>query len=297
MRINPRELHIRDPYYYDEVYAPASRKREKDPHFVGIFGFPLSMIATVGHELHRLRRSLLNNFFSKKSVIELSSVMHDKEEKLMQRLEQAHREDAVVRLDDAYAALTADVISHYSWGVSSGFLDDENFKNDIREALNEMSALVHFNRFFPILGIIMRSLPRSLLASIRPAATAVLEMQDMVAQSSTQEAAPGEVKQKTIFPALSDKSLPPQERSARRLEDEGLILVVAGTETTARTLTVASYHIFSNASLLERLRSEIVTVMPIPTTKASWAELEKLPLLVRPLDFQIPWSHCWEPMS
>ncbi|KAK8092396.1 uncharacterized protein PG998_014881 [Apiospora kogelbergensis] len=38
VRINPREIHIRDPYFYDEVYAPASRKREKDAHFVGIFG-------------------------------------------------------------------------------------------------------------------------------------------------------------------------------------------------------------------------------------------------------------------
>lgn len=280
MRINPREVHIKDPYFYDEVYAPASRKREKDPNFVGIFGFPTSMIATVGHEHHRLRRSLLNNFFSKKSVIELSSIMHEKEDKLSQRLEQAHRDDAVVSLDDAFAALTADVISQYSWGVSSGFLDDDNFKNDIREALNEISAFVHFNRFFPVLGAIMRSLPRWVLASIRPAATAVLDMQDVVTRSSTQESDSREAKQKTIFPALSDEKLPPSERSTRRLEDEGLILVVAGTETTARTLTVASYHIFSNASLLKRLRDEIRTVMPEPTSRASWEDLERLSLLV-----------------
>lgn len=53
VRINPREVHIQDPYFYDEVYAPASRKREKDPDFVGVFGFPTSMIATVGQEHHR----------------------------------------------------------------------------------------------------------------------------------------------------------------------------------------------------------------------------------------------------
>lgn len=175
MRINPREIHIRDPYFYDEVYAPASSKREKDPHFVGIFGFPTSMIATTSHELHRLRRAMLNNFFSKKSVLALSSIMHDKEAKLMKRLEQAHRDNAIVRLDDAYAALTADVISQYSWGVSSEFLDDANFNNDIREALNEISSFVHLNRFFPLLGEMMRTMPRWLLSRIRPGATAVLD--------------------------------------------------------------------------------------------------------------------------
>lgn len=175
MRINPREVHIKDPYFYDEVYAPAARKREKDPHFVGVFGFPTSMIATVGHDLHRFRRALLNNFFSKKSVLALSSVMHEMEEKLMWRLEQAHRDDAILRLDDAYAALTADIISQYSWGISSGFLDDENFKNDIREALNEISSFVHINRFFPFLGVLMRTMPRWLLSRIRPGATAVLD--------------------------------------------------------------------------------------------------------------------------
>lgn len=107
------------------------------------------------------------------------------------------------------------------------------------------------------------------------------EVQDMVAKSSTQRS--GEKTQKTIFDALSDISVPAQERTPRRLEDEGLIVVVAGTETTARALTVASYHIFNNKPLLIKLRDEIRTVMLTPTTKASWSELEQLPYLVSKL--------------
>ncbi|KAK8023456.1 benzoate 4-monooxygenase cytochrome P450 [Apiospora marii] len=284
VRINPREIHIKDPHFYDEVYAPASRKREKDPHFVGIFGFPTSMIATVGHEHHRLRRGMLNSFFSKRSVLALASVLHDKEARLRARLEQLHADDAVVRLDDAYAALTADVISQYSWGVSAGFLDDAAFNNDIRGALNEISELVHVNRFFPYLGAALRVLPRRLLGWLRPAATAVLDMQDLVTRSSQGGDDDGggdgkQQRQKTIFDALTDPQNPPEERSARRLEEEGLILVVAGTETTARTLTLASYHIFRDKPLLGKLRDEVLTVMPTPTTNASWTDLEKLPYL------------------
>ena len=167
MRINPRELHIRDSHYYDEVYAPASKKREKDRRFVNIFGLPYSMIATVGHDLHRFRRGLLNSFFSKKSVVELSPMMHEKESKLMDRFEKAHTSNAVLQLDDAFAALTTDLITQYSWGVSPGFLDDQNFKNDIRQALNEISTFAHVNRFFPVFGTILRAMPRWLLGKDR----------------------------------------------------------------------------------------------------------------------------------
>ncbi|GAP88286.1 putative benzoate 4-monooxygenase cytochrome P450 [Rosellinia necatrix] len=277
VRINPREMHIKDPYFYDEIYASSSRKRDKDPHFVGIFGFPTSMVATISHEQHRFRRSLLNNFFSKKSVMEMSSILHDNQTKLRQRFEQAYTDNSIVRLDDAYAALTGDIISQYSWGVSSGFLDDKNYKNDIRNAVNEISTFIHINRFFPTLGLMMRGMPRWLLGYIRPGATAVLDMQDMITQSSTRRSGKGT--RWTIFDALSDTSIPPHERTPRRLEDEGLILVGAGTETTARLLAVASYHIFKSTPLLTKLRNEIRTVMPTPTTQASWSELERLPYL------------------
>ncbi|KAL9080164.1 MAG: hypothetical protein Q9157_001009 [Trypethelium eluteriae] len=270
-QLNENERNIFD------KYLRVRSKREKDSKFVGVFGFPYSMIATVGHDLHRFRRALLNNFFSKKSVLELSGLMHEKESILMRRFEKAHRDNAVLHLDDAFAALTADLIAQYSWGVSSGFLDDENFKNDIRQALNEISAFVHVNRFFPILSTILRAVPRWLLARLRPGATAVLDMQDVVAQQSTTEKKASS--RKTIFDALNDPSVPLKERSPRRLEDEGLIVVVAGTETTARTLTLAAFYLYQNKPLLQKLREELRPTMPTPTTEASWPQLEQLPYL------------------
>lgn len=40
VRINPWELHINDPEYYDEIYAGGSKKREKWPYLCGQFGTP-----------------------------------------------------------------------------------------------------------------------------------------------------------------------------------------------------------------------------------------------------------------
>ena len=296
MRINPRELHIKDPHYYDEIYAPASRKREKDPKFVNEFGAPYSMIATVGHDLHRFRRGLLNNFFSKKSVLELSPLIHEKASKLMRRFEESHQADTVLRLDDAFAALTGDLISQYSWGVSSGFLEDEHFKNDIRQALNEMAMLVHLNRYFPILSTILKAMPRWLVRRLRPGATAILDVQDMAAQQSTAQREPIKSSRKTMFDALSDPTLPPKERSLRRLQDEALVVLVAGTETTAKALTLAAFYIYQDRPVLLKVRDELRSVIPTPFTEASWPQLEQLPYLVRrrsPL-FKSKASHNFE---
>ncbi|KAK9589104.1 hypothetical protein V6Z90_006177 [Aspergillus fumigatus] len=46
VRINPREVHIKDPYFYDELYAPISGMRDKDPKSVVIFSAPTSLVAT-----------------------------------------------------------------------------------------------------------------------------------------------------------------------------------------------------------------------------------------------------------
>ena len=284
VRINPRVLHIKDPYYYDEIYASSSRKRDKDPKQVTIFGFPSSVVATVGHDLHRFRRGLLKKIFSKKSVLELSPIIHEKESKLMQRFEKAYQDNTILQLVDAFAGFTADLISEYSWGVSSGFLDNENFNNSFLPAVNEMSNFVHIYRFFPILGTIVRGMPRWLLSRLQPGATSILDMQDMVAQQATAEKKPAKTSRKTIFDGLSDPSVPPEERLPRRLEDEGLIVILAGTENTARVLATAAFYLYRNKLLIMKLRNELRPIMPAPTTtEVSWTQLEQLPYLVRRL--------------
>ena len=280
MRINPRGLHIKDPYYYDEIYAPSSRKREKDPKFVACFGMPNAMVATVGHDLHRFRRELMSNFFSKRSVLELSPILYEKKSKLMQRFEKAYEDNTVLQLADAFAAFTADLISQYSGGVSSGFLDDEKFNNNFRQAVNEITLLAHVFRLFPILLTIEKSIPRWLLKRLRP------KVSSIVAQQSTPQKKPVETSAKTIFEALSDPSVPPKERSPRRLEDEGLSVIIGGSETTARALTLAAFHLYQNNPLIMKLREELRPVMPTPTTEASWTQLEQLPYLVRRLSAQ-----------
>jgi hypothetical protein len=307
VRITPREIHINDPEFYDEIYAPSSRRREKDPAYVTLTTVSQSMISTINHDHHRFRRNILNTFFSKRSVVELTPMIQERVHKLIQRLEefytaqgaqaQAQAQDkqgeAVLKVDDAFTALTADIITYYSYGKLWGFLEDENFRSDIKQASSELSAMVHWNRFFPFLAPLMMMIPVWLIGLVSPGKGRLIEFQRSILETtvhSTREAGTekeaGEGKsssRRTIAHRLNDPALPAEERSIARQEEESLIVLAAGTETTGRTLSLAAYYIYKDQVLLQRLREEIRTVLPTPTSTCALSELERLPYLVTPL--------------
>ncbi len=86
---------------------------------------------------------------------------------------------------------------------------------------------------------------------------------------------------KTIFEELCDSDLPPQEKTIERLMDEGFILIGAGGESTAQTLTVLTFHLLNNPEIVLELRAELDKVMPDPESSVSWQTLEQLPFMVR----------------
>lgn len=81
----------------------------------------------------------------------------------------------------------------------------------------------------------------------------------------------------TIFHELLNSDLPEEEKSDARLGDEAQLIIAAGLITTSWALTVASFHIINNSSVLQRLRTELGT-LDLPSTP-DWHELERLPYL------------------
>ncbi|KAI9878625.1 MAG: hypothetical protein M1830_000392 [Pleopsidium flavum] len=283
VRINPYEIHIDDPDYFEEIYAPASKKRDKYGWWVKLAGAPQSGFSTVAHDQHRLRRAALNPFFSKRSVTQLEPVIRDKVEKLAGRFEKAMKTGEVIRLDAAYMALTMDVITQYAYAKSCNYLDEDDFKLEWKKTLLgafEKGALL---RHFPWMLQVMNAMPDWLVLwtspgmgmlfswqrEVRKQVKSILETEDPKADKSTN----------TIFHALRDSDLPNHEKTLDRLSDEGEILIGAGSETTAKTLTTISYYLLQNRELLQRLAAELRTALPTPQTTATCSKLEQLPYL------------------
>ncbi|EEQ34237.1 benzoate 4-monooxygenase cytochrome P450 [Microsporum canis CBS 113480] len=286
VRINHRELHIKDPHYYDEIYS--SRKQEKDYYAVSAFGMTLSMVTTLDHDLHRFRRGILNSFFSKRAVVSLEPLILEKVRRVAERLEEAFEENAVVPFDKLFAALTADVISKYAYGQSLGCLESKELKNGFRDFGNVAGNLSHISTFFPNMMAMLKALPEGVLQAMQPQAAGFFAVKKLVndqAIATLSEASqPGykapEGADKTIFHALCDPAVPAKEKELNRVSEEALAVLGAGTETTARVLTVGTFYLYHDKSVLYRLREELKEVMPKPDSSITWTQLEQLPYLV-----------------
>lgn len=281
VRINPHELHIRDPEFYDELYAPASKKRDKYKDWVILSGTPDASFSTVSHSHHRVRRNALNPFFSKKAVQRVEPLIVEKVERLSARLAEAAHSGREVRLDAAFMALTMDIICHYAYGESYNYLSHDDFRVGWKTAV--ISALENgiLLRNFPWALPLLKSIPYSVLKVLQPNAASLAEWSELVKAKVTQlmrEHANGNKSGGSIFNAMLDSDLPPEEKSAARLIDEGQSVVGAGSETTAGTLSIILFYLLQDKKLLHKLRQELASV-PVAESPLLPA-LEKLPFLV-----------------
>ncbi|PYH91308.1 benzoate 4-monooxygenase cytochrome P450 [Aspergillus ellipticus CBS 707.79] len=282
VRINPREVHITDPSFYDEIYASGKRKRNKDRHLVAFNTSPLSTPATMDHDLHRARRSQMSHFFSKKAVLELNQGIQAKVSLLVKFIERAHANNTIVPMSSAFAALTGDIITHYLYGQDSQYMSSPDLSgNIIWDAIAEITNSSHVFEFFPIIPILLRSLPARLMRVVQPKLAAVYDRQDQIEEQSKQTLAEkGYLSSAgTIYQALIHPDIPPEERSLARLRDESFIVLVGGTETAGATLTFAAYHIIRNRSIYVKLQNELRGAMPTPTSFLDSSRLEQLPYL------------------
>lgn len=168
VRINPYELHIDEPDYYDELYSGSGKKRDKWEWSAKMFGNSTSMLGTVPHDHHRLRRSALNPYFSKRSVARLEPMIHSVVEKLCRRLTEFESSQKPVNLGFAYAALTMDIITEYSFAKSFNNIDAPDFAPEWPAVIDAVSEASHLNKQFGWLLPLMKMMPESMVARLNP---------------------------------------------------------------------------------------------------------------------------------
>ena len=84
----------------------------------------------------------------------------------------------------------------------------------------------------------------------------------------------------TIFDSILDSDLPDHEKETERLWQEAQVACIAGTETTAWTLSVLTFYVLSNHEVGRKLRRELESAIPDISANVEIKDLEKLPYLV-----------------
>lgn len=212
----------------------------------------------------------------------LEPLINDKVDRLCGRLEEWIGQGTPVDLDAAMAALTADIVSIYFYGKDFDYLGGKDFKFVVRDAILGLIGFYHFSRFVPAVANFINSLPIPIVRMIQPGAAALLESQQEILVEIQQSLNDKDnVKSKSVIVgALGDPDIPAEEKTLDRLVDEGVTVIFAGTETTARSISVAMFHLLRDKSLLQKLRAELSTLEKGPDGQWVYNQLEALPYLV-----------------
>ncbi|TVY42179.1 Cytochrome P450 monooxygenase [Lachnellula occidentalis] len=281
VRINPHELHISDPEYYGEIYGSAKHVRDKyQPWTAG--GALTSVIATVGHEHHRLRRAALSPFYTKSSVRASEPIIREHVKVLTTRLQEASQTGKVIRIDAAFIALSLDVIYKYCFAEDMKLLLAEDFALEWRNALMTSAELAKVFKHLPLLK---RAMPKAMLVKwlgpLLDWKSQCREFAERVINEFESKKDGEQTEHKTIFHTILESDLPAEEKTLDRLSDEGQILMGAAAETTGTSLTKTIFHLLriENQAKLQRLKKELKSVMPKPESTPSCLVLEQLPYL------------------
>ncbi|KAL8823042.1 MAG: hypothetical protein Q9191_006234 [Dirinaria sp. TL-2023a] len=112
VRINPNEIVINDPDFYNELYVAGNTRRTEiwSRYRTGIGLDEGSHTMSASHELHRRRRKPLEPFFSRLGIDRIEGMIVEKVKLLDTRLEELRGSRKFVRLDHVFAAFAGDVI-------------------------------------------------------------------------------------------------------------------------------------------------------------------------------------------
>jgi cytochrome P450 len=285
VRIGPNEVHLSDPDNYDKINRVGT-KFSKDGAFYGAFGNPNSSFTTASNQLHRLRRGGLNSFFSRKVVLQLEDIVHEKTELLAALVNEAFEKGGEVDIHHGLRAVSIDVVTDYAFGACYNLLKESDLGLKFFTLVHKIGPAAWIFRQWPWLKALAMAIPEPIIKVISEPIGQVRDMQnhchDQLLEVKENRDA-GMVKddsRPTIFSALMDPQEGFSKGAVDNLEDEAYTVITAAADTTGNAMTTITRYVVENPAIYRRLHTELCDAFPDPCAEPSYAALEKLPYLV-----------------
>ncbi|KAL8813202.1 MAG: hypothetical protein Q9200_000431 [Gallowayella weberi] len=290
IRINPYEVHINDPEFYEELYVGGSKGKTNKWHWsMRMFGQQdLSAFDTLDHDKHRQRREPWNPYFSKQSVTRIQPLLIQAVvDKLCTRLAEHQRAGKPVVMTHAFSCVTSDIISEYSFPEGYNLLDRPEFDSAHYEAWMSLSKMSHVLKQFGWLYPLLDSMPMWVTRITSPEMYLILKSQNLLLEQATKlssKRGTSDYKEMTSRPSMmqafmDSPTLPESDKTPSRIKAEAQIAIGAGTLTTTHALKAATYHILANPDIHDKLMTELEAQIPDPAKPPSLRVLEQMPYL------------------
>ncbi|KAI0147569.1 cytochrome P450 [Xylariaceae sp. FL1272] len=285
IRISPYELHINDPSFFTTLYSREGRWNKYDWAY-DAHGTPLSTLSAIDHDVHKRRRTAINPFFSKQRITAQQDTVKRLSSRLCQRLEGLLFQE--VKLASALGAFTRDVATEFLLGKTFDNLGADDFCAGVGATLQESGAIWRITKHLRWYGSMIKAVPLWLVK--QAGGTVIVQCLEFVEDmektandihSSWVRGNSDVTQSPTIVDMILNSNLPTIEKTPARIKDEVITVAGAAFETTAYTLSKTLYHIYTDPSILRRLREELGTHDVLDRSLSELENLEYLTAVVR----------------
>ncbi|KAE8440479.1 hypothetical protein EG329_007445, partial [Mollisiaceae sp. DMI_Dod_QoI] len=286
VRTTPDEVSLSDPTNYDLIFFVGSKYPKSKAY--DCVGAGYSTFASKSHDLHRVRRTALNPFFSRKMVLELEDVVQDKARKLCALASRKFSTGKALDLHHAFRAVSIDVITDYAFADCYNLLERDDIGKEFFEMIQRRGPAIWVFQQWPGLRALAMSMPKWLASAMSPPIAHTLKLIEHCRKQcqSVKDAMDSGKLTASSRPTIFRELLSPDGKdddyvipTVDQLKDEAHSILAAAADTTGNAMTVAGYHTVSNPEIFATLKKELEEAFPNAEQNLSFVELEKLPYL------------------
>ncbi|KAJ5654879.1 hypothetical protein N7490_001882 [Penicillium lividum] len=274
MRISPNEVSFDDIEASDIIYAQTSKFEKSQYYYAAFEDQGPNLFSIRDRQHHSQAKRLVSHAFSRANIIQHESSIYDKALYLMDRIEQRVNECQTIPLFPAFRCMTLDTISEFCFGKSTDALHADKFESSTFEAIEKSNRSAVSFQYFPFLRQLFRwadhyKISAAPNGAIELAQKAEAGLQDVYSTDSW-----------TMFNNMISMA---EKKSTQLTKDqlvsEGMLMIVAGTDTTATSLSVTLHNLLQQPETYKQLQDEIRAVMPTVHARPTIQVLDTLPFL------------------
>lgn len=195
---------------------------------------------------------------------------------------------APVDLADAFSCFGFDIITTYCFGQERGLLKENNFDLSFRKTIHGGLEIMPIGRQWPLIPDLVQALPDWVAMKINPDFVRfgkyLGDIKTNIDRLMHEHSIGGKNAdiQESILVDMLENDLHGNDRfdnPTEYLSSEAAVLPTAGTDTTAWTLSVQTFHLLNSPQILSKLTAELRSTVRDPEHLPNWSTLEQLPYL------------------
>ncbi|CRG83025.1 putative sterigmatocystin biosynthesis P450 monooxygenase STCB [Talaromyces islandicus] len=254
VRVGPHEVDIADISAVKEIHRVGGKYLKNEFYDnIGHRGSRTLFNQTDPH-LHAIRRKLLSAGMARTSVVQLESDILQRIQLTIQRMQEESKDRGVIDVFKWWTFMAADVITQLSFGESFG-TTERGLKTPLITALQNQSFFMAVRTTFPSLLPYAQLLPLPLFKEVQAGGQQIFGHARQAVGQYKRMVDGGLNAKKTLFSNLLKSGT--KDLTEMEIIQEACGYIVAGSDTTAITLTYLVWAVCKIPSIRDRLAAEV----------------------------------------